>query len=61
MEIEEYEYKIINSILRKKVKEQAEYIASLETKLGIPNLQEQELNLKIKDLAKKAKTNKKRK
>ncbi len=61
MEVEEYEYKIINSILRKKIKEQAEYISFLEKKLGTPNIQEENLQIKIKDLAKKVKTNKKRK
>lgn len=60
MHDEKYEYKIINSILRKKVKEQAAYIADLEERLGTPGIQEQQLRATILEISKKIKNKKKK-
>ena len=60
-ETTEYEYKIINSILRKKVKEQAQYIADLEAKLGAPGLKERLFQEKYAAILETARNNKKEK
>lgn len=60
-DVEEYKYKIINGILRQKVKELQEYIVELENQLGQPGLKEDVFKAKIAEMAKKAKTKRKKK
>jgi|GEM_PF-6570022 len=60
-DVEEYKYKIINGILRQKVKELQEYIIELENQLEQPGLKENAFKARIAEISKKARTKRKKK